>query len=276
MSQNKTIRYYNKNINDSIKLVRTCSGNEKSFFHSILTCTMSNYVTFSENKRNKLVEKYITSIKKSFQEELMCFYNYILKKDVKPDFADKIIKKSSYIDLYSMICNLVKINSIPSEIEDIVRSAKEIIYTTKLPQDKKEYFFKKFQYMITTISEYINKDISINDKTVNQVSKNLNRNIYCIDYHNEERIVISSDTNFSKTILVLKINNNYEAIGIVKEDNIIKRDFQASDKDVKKILNILNNSDYSTTSQSDREEKFEHSSSEQESELASFVRHSFE
>jgi len=269
MSQSKTIRYYNKNINNSIKLVRTCSGTENSFFHSILTSTVSNYVTFLENKKNKLVEKYIDSLKKAFKDELKAFYDYILKKEDKPSFADKIIKKSSYTELYHIICSLVKIEKLGSDMNSkaILKNGKEIIYKTNLPEDDKKYFYKKFQDMITTISNSVQTNITINEKLVSTISKNLNRNVYCIDYYNDERFVFSSENNYPKTIFLLKIKNNYEAIGLVKENNIIKRDLQSTDKDVKKILKILNNKDSTTlsdTASSSKEEKFEKEEDENE------------
>jgi hypothetical protein len=159
------------------------------------------------------------------------------------------LKKYSYIELYHIICSLVKIKDLDisnPEIKIILQRGKDIINKTKIQKEKKDYFYGKFKDLITTIWE-ISKinDIIIDDNTIQEVSKNLCRNIYCIDYYNDERIVFSSNTKYSKTILILKINNNYEPVGIVKEGNIIKRDLFVSDPHLKKILKILTDSGYS-------------------------------
>jgi hypothetical protein len=242
----KTIRYFNKNIRNDIKLVRTITENKKSFFHSILTCTVSNYVTFSTDKKNRLVEKYIVSLGNNFQTNLSSFYNYILEKSIKPDFANKILKKSSYLELYHIICSLVKIKDLHisnPEIKIILQTGKDIINKTKIQDEKKEYFYGKFKHLITSIWEVskINGTI-IDENTIKEVSKNLSRNIYCIDYYNDERIVFSSNTKYSKTILIVKINDIYEPVGIVGEGNIIKRDFFVSEPQLQKILKILTDS----------------------------------
>jgi hypothetical protein len=246
----KTIRYFNKNIRDDIKLVRTITRNKNySFFHSILTCTVSDYVTFSTDKKNKLVEKYITSLRNSFHDNLTSFYNYILEKSVKPEFSSKILKKSSYIELYHIICSLVKIKDLDTskpEIKIILQSGKDIINKTKIQKEKKDYFYGKFKDLITSVWEVSkNNDIIIDNNTIKEVSKNLYRNIYCIDYYNDERIVFSSNTKYSKTILIVKINDNYEPVGILKQGNIVKRDLFSSDPQVEKILKILRDSVHS-------------------------------
>lgn len=242
MSQQiKTTRYYNKHIrNKDIKLVRTVINKEKSFFYSILTCTISNFINFSNEKKKSFVEKFIKSFVGDFKDNVIKFYDYVDNKKIYGSsfFIEEIINKPSYRELYSMICKLIKLKGV-FDLERMLKDGKDILSKTNLEHSQKEYFYKKYSNMLNSIYKYTKNDIIINDQIINEISKNLNRNIYCLDYYNEERIIFSSETQFPKTILILKIKDNYEPLGIVDENSIIRRDIYQYDDILKNILDIL-------------------------------------
>jgi hypothetical protein len=265
MSETKTTRYYNKHIlSKDIKIVRTIVPKEKSIFYSLLTCTISNFINFSEQKKKSYVENFIKSFIGDFKDNVIKFYNYIEKKEIEglDFFTDKIIKKPSYIELYSMICKLIKLQDV-FDLHIMLENAYTILNKTNLDESRKNYFYKKYSTMLNTIYNYTKNDIVINEQIIVQISKNLNRNIYCIDYYNDERIVFSSDTDYAKSIIILKIKDNFEPLGIVDEESVIKREFYNNHKVFKNILNILlqenleSESILTSSSESELENSFE-------------------
>jgi len=241
-------------------------------------------------QKKKLIENDI-ALKILLKDEIINilsrFYGYIIdnKKDID---IYRLFIKDNDIEIFKIITELyIKKNLIKdveqyfeknnnfSNILDFLKNNFENILKgyPQIPLNKKNYCTSKLETIIKISINYIeenslnnnldSENILIDEQYIKNVMENVNRNIYIIEGKSKlpYKVLNEKFLKYNKSLILLKINNHYETVGIQNEENTILRDFNNNDE----IILIINsylynrnyfNKNYNIKSDSDSDEYF--------------------
>jgi hypothetical protein len=214
-------------------------------YKSKLLKFIKDIYNIKEELQDKKLRKIHKHISKNPVYEL--FFEIVLIDDIEKmfnindDVNDLKPDNNNMIDQYKNIIN--------HEIKNYLESL-EILNHIK-DKTKLEFIKKNITNIVNLILDNIElyqfdvyiKDITkdINIDMVNIISNKLKTDIYFID--SKTRLPYKYNTsqiyNNKKAIIILKIENSYETIGLLLDDNKVKRDFDFNHFLIKKINTFL-------------------------------------
>lgn len=272
---NKTVVFTTPISEKNKCLVRTgtINNDSSSLLHSVLLAYSKDYFYMDNKNRIKFLNKLKLNIfnkqtfdknnfekfKNKFFKVFEVFYNYMItKEEIK---EEKIVNNIVKHELHDIICELIPIEDFKNisfikkddqtffEIESYLNNLDILNYIEK---EKSIFIKKNIKEIVNNVileiekEEYNNyldrifKQIDID--VINQISKCLKINIYFIDYKTRLPFLFDSKQTFknNKSVIILKLENNYENIGLLLEENKVQREFKL-DKDeiIKKINTFL-------------------------------------
>lgn len=275
LEPNKTVVFTTPISLKNTCLVRTgvINNDNSSLLHSILLSYSKDYFYMDNKNRVKILNKLKINIfdkekfdvdnflnfKNRFFEVFEIFYNHITNnEEIKDKNIEKIVKNICNNELHDIICelipledfkniSLVKDEKIFFNVEPFLDNLDILKYIEK---EKSEYIKKNIKQIINNVIIEIEKDeykiyldnILKDTDSINKISKCLKLNIYFIDYKTRLPFLFSSNQSFknNKSIIVLKLENTYENIGLLLEENKVQREFKLEkDEIIKKIHTFL-------------------------------------
>ena len=214
----------------TISQYEKCSKNYIAYQSKVLET-----LNYAYNK-NEITDKKIKKIIKNISKNPI----YELLPDILPfDIVNNINIFNTKKDGKDNLFVLYK-DSINEEIKFYLNSL-EILNHVK-DKNKVEFIKKNIKIIINTILEetknyeynnYYNEvtnDVNVNIDLINTLIKNLKLDIYFVDYKNKLPFKYDKDQIYKnkKSILVLKIEDNYEIIGLLLSDNKVQREFSST------------------------------------------------
>ena len=272
---NKTVVFATPISEKNKCLVRTGTINTdgSSLLHSILLSYSKDYFYMDNKNRIKFLNKLKVNIfnkekfdknnfekfKNKFFKVFEKFYNYInMKEEIK---EEKIVNNIITHELHDIICELIPLEDFKNislvkkedqtffEIESYLNNLDILNYIDK---EKSNFIKKNIKEIVNNViveiekEEYNNylctifKDIDID--VIDQISKCLKINIYFIDYKTRVPFLFDTKQSFknNKSVIILKLENSYENIGLLLEENKVQREFKLEkDEIIKKINTFL-------------------------------------
>ena len=274
----KTVVFYSP-VDGKDVFVRSGSMTEgNSIIHSLLHACYSDYIFKEPKDKLKLHNKFYKKIQQKIWEKQPVNKEIFLKEanhvfeqfyiDVK---GGELYKNN--LELYQTLCELVSFENfstviLPSSLEkndnvtmktltkNIISETKEFTanvltnFGEELEQQRKKSFVKKLSKVVHTLllkinntlyTIFSNSQLTINQNTLEIISKKLNRDIYIFNSTNRLPVNILPETSIKnrKSILILSINGHYEVIGKLLSSNKVQREFNRKDSIIKRIKAFL-------------------------------------
>ena len=277
LEKDKSVIFLSPFTEDETNLTRTGVIKENSFFHSILLSYSKEYLELNDDDKNNFIKKLKDSLfsKKNlinnnysdYKSNLLnifdLVYNYISDANIEnSELVKIIISKISINKVYNLFIDIIPykelkyildnntdtdISLLKKNLTDNIKKYLKTLDILKYVDDKKYKFIKdNILIIIDTILDetendmykyYLNNISTIDEFVINLTSNRLKINIYI--FNSKNRIPsIYKKFNYKKSIIILQIGNNYEGIGMIK-NNRIKRIFDSNDILIQKINMFL-------------------------------------
>ena len=210
-----------------------------SIFKKILTDTVTNFYEFiniRDTIANSIVKKLgkelITSTK---QFELFKIIIELLPLDIYEDNENSndidTCKNNITMNVRNYLQNLPILHEISEEnVDHIVKNVSHFI--NSLLNEVEFESFRKYNYQ---------SDI-VNDIIIDTLSEYFNSNIYFIDSSTRMPFIINSFNNFIhlNSVILLYLNSeHYEIVGVLANENMIKREFISNDPIIVKMNSLI-------------------------------------
>ena len=248
-----------------------------SFLHAVLSGYSREYFDLDSSDRNLFLKKFKRTfltypkpelnnlVKTALQEVYHFIENFkdptkvnITNKAAGKVICDIISKDLTFFTLilqevlpYKSVKKLLNSNKETLQL-NVTEYLLEVDVLSKVERDKfnviKSKVLNLLNELYTKSQEYYTKaDIDAklsNPDFVQALTSKLERNIFVIDNDTKLPILIENQTelkyNYSKSIVVLKIDDSFEILGKLYERNRIKRDLDNDEPFIENIINYFN------------------------------------
>lgn len=249
LPQNKTFTVSLK-IQAQNETTRTGVILENSFFHSIFRATSNNYQKTDLESKKKMIFSYIQTYRINPLILLNDFSQNFKNKSFKflsnKEFYKKNVTTQKDITLFNIVIDLLvekKIKNFYTDssecIDTIINYTKESLLKItkgKITKSKEKDILNKMYLLCNYI---FNNNIVITDNIIDQTADNMKHNIYIFDSSSKLPIKYSK-SHYEKNLVLLSFQNkNFEIIGEIVSEGIIKRVFNNTDKFIENIRDSL-------------------------------------
>ena len=295
VANGKTV-FFNSPLTLDNELVRTGISLDNSFYHALLLAYTEDYSSNSENERNEMVNKFITSLNKKITLEnwqevnskhkiieldfvliktLEAFYEYLETRRTSFNNAINNVIRELRIDtnfsLFEAIFELISFSHFKNTLKSTIRELKNnsireykpifinnIVNSLNFSKEFKILEQEKKKYIITIINNFLTvffRELELDcfkmvkDKVFKEVNPFLlslicsrfKRDLFIIDSKTKLPVKYPDFVTSKKSIVLLKIDDNFEPIGRLKQKNNIQYEFEPEDMYIKKLSMFLLN-----------------------------------